>query len=52
MSIFFTFLYIQNCQSVLKFLSLYRKLLYLHDSYISKFQFINLLFANLLAAWL
>ena len=26
--------------------------LYLHDSYISKFEFLNSLFANLLVAWL
>ena len=26
--------------------------LYLHDSYISKFEFMNYLFANLLVAWL
>ena len=45
-------LYIPKRQSVLQCLSLYRKLLYLHDSYISKFQFMNYLFANLLVAWL
>ena len=39
---------ISNCQSVLKYLSLYGKLLYLHDSYITKFYFISkLLFARL-----
>ena len=41
---------IPNCQSVLKFLSLYCKLFILHDSYISKFEFMNYLFANLLVA--
>ena len=43
---------IPNCQSVLNFLSLYCKLLYLHDSYISKLEFMNYLLANLLVAWL
>ena len=42
---------IPNCQSVLKFLSPCC-CLYLHDSYISKFEFMNYLFANLLVAWL
>ena len=42
---------IPNCQSVLKFLSLLN-CLYLHDSYISKFEFKNYLFANMLVAWL
>ena len=42
---------IQNCQSVLKFLS-NCKLLYLHDNYISKLEFMNYLFANLLVACL
>ena len=40
---------IRNCQLVLKFLSLYCKLQL--DSYISKFEFMNYLFANLLVAW-
>ena len=40
-----------NCQSVLKFPSLYWNCLYLHDSYISKFEFIKYLFANLLVGW-
>ena len=39
-----------NCQSELKYLSLYCKLLDLHDSYISKFEFMNYLFANLVVA--
>ena len=41
---------ISNCQSVLKYLSLYGKLLYLHDSYITKFDFMNDAFAKLLLA--
>ena len=43
---------IPNCQSGLKFLSPYCKCLFLHDSYISKFELMNYLFANLLIAWL
>ena len=37
---------IPNYQSVLKYLSLYCKL-FMHDSYISKFEFMNYLFAYL-----
>ena len=45
---------IPNCQSVLEFLECLStaNCLYLHDSYISKFEFMNYLFANLLVAWL
>ena len=43
---------IPNCQSVLKFLSLYCKLLYLHDGYTSKFELMNYLFANVLVVCL
>ena len=43
---------IPNCQSVLKFLSLYCNCSYLHDSYISKFEFMTYFFANLQVAWL
>ena len=32
---------ISNCQSVLKYLSLYRDCIYLDDSYISKFEFMT-----------
>ena len=40
---------ISNCQSVLKYISLYNKLfIYLHDSYITKFDFMNYAFAKLL----
>ena len=39
---------ISKCQSVLTYMSLlYHKLFYLHDSYISKYDFMNYLFANL-----
>ena len=42
---------ISNCQSVLKYLSLYiANCLYLHDSYITKFDFMNYAFAKLLLA--
>ena len=42
---------ISNCQSVLKYLSLYDKLLYLHDSFITKFDFMNYDFAKLEVPW-
>ena len=38
---------ISKCQSVLTHMSLYHQLFYLHDSYISKYDFMNYLFANL-----
>ena len=38
--------------SIFKFLSVYFKLFIFHYSYISKFEFMNYLFANLLFAWL
>ena len=47
-----TLVNIPNCQLVFKFLSLYYKLFKVHESYISKFEFMNYLFANLLVAWL
>ena len=45
----FPLLNISNCQSVLKYLSLY-----LHDSYmyITKFDFVNYAFSKLVVAWL
>ena len=43
---------IPNCQSILKFCHSTANCLYYHDSFISKFEFMNCLFANLLAAWL
>ena len=45
---------ISNCQSVLIYLQLYGKLfcLYLHDSYITKFDIVNYAFATLVVAWL
>ena len=47
------FLNISNCLSVLKYLSLYiANYLYLHDSYITKFDFMNYAFAKLVVAWL
>ena len=42
---------IQNCQSVLKFLSLCCKL-FMYDSFISKLESMNYLSANLVVAWL
>ena len=52
MSIGFSFLNISNCQSVLKYLSLYGIFLYLDDSCITKFDFVNYAFAQLVVAWL
>ena len=51
MSIDFPLLNISNCQLVLKYLSLYGNLfilkkLYLHDSYITKFDFMNYAFGS------
>ena len=44
---------ISHCQSVLKYLSLYiANCLYLHDRYITKFDFMNYAFAKLVVAWL
>ena len=44
---------ISNCHLVLKYLSLLSaNCLCLHDGYISKFDFMNYLFANLVVAWL
>ena len=43
---------IPNCQSVLNSCHFIANCLFLHDSYISKFEFMNFLFANLLVACL
>ena len=51
MSISFPLLNISICLSVLKYLSLYGKCLYLHDSYITKFDFMDYAFAKLVVAW-
>ena len=50
MSIGFPLLNIPNCQSVVN-LSLYGIFLYLHDSYITKFDFMNYFLANLVVTW-
>ena len=48
----FPLLNISNCQSVLKNLSIYiANCLYLHDSYIAKFDFMNYAFVKLVVAW-
>ena len=53
MSIGFPLLNISNCQSVLKYLSLIWQIVYnLHDSYVTRFDFLNYAFANLEVAWL
>ena len=43
---------IPNCKSVSNFCQSTANCLYLHDSYICKFELMNFLFANLLVAWL
>ena len=43
---------IPNCQSVLNSCNSTANCLYLHDNYISKFDFFSYLFANLVIAWL
>ena len=43
---------ISNCQSVLNTCHYTTNCLYLYDSYISKFEFMNYIFANLVVAWL
>ena len=44
---------ISSCQSVLKYLSLLdmASCIYLHDSYVYKFDFMNYAFAKLVVAW-
>ena len=43
---------ISICQSVFKYLSLYDNCLYLQDSYITQFDFMNYALAKLVVAWL
>ena len=51
MYIGFPLLNISICLSVLKHLSQMVNCLYLHDSYISKFDFMKYTFAKLVVAW-